>query len=480
MASSAAVEIQTIQCHRSACRPAVTAAALVCSDAVAILIAWCAAVLVRVAAGEVLELSWYVRLTPGLLVLLAGFAVCGLYPGCGIGPVEEMRRLIRVTTALYINLVLITFLLRDSAAYSRVTFVTAWVLSIVLLPIARAIVRRIGGSLPWWGASAVLLGTGRSASAVVSLLHSDPGLGIRIEAVVSETTREGTVFFQGIPVVGGLDNLLEIVRNTGIRRAIIAESPNLSVAEAVRASYRYFPNLLVIPEVFGPVNLCVEARGLGDMLTLGVHQKLLMRGPRIYKRAVDLIICTIGILALLPLFFAIACAIRFTSAGPVFYGHTRIGKHRKNFKAWKFRTMVVNADEVLEERLHHDASLREEWKRHHKLRRDPRVTAIGRLLRKLSLDELPQLWNVLCGQMSLVGPRPIVTEEIPLYGDQFDIYSHVLPGLSGLWQVSGRNNTTYERRVELDCYYVYNWSPWLDLYILARTFGAVVEQRGAY
>jgi lipopolysaccharide/colanic/teichoic acid biosynthesis glycosyltransferase len=142
--------------------------------------------------------------------------------------------------------------------------------------------------------------------------------------------------------------------------------------------------------------------------------------------------------------------------------------------------MVVNAGAALERCLESNPALRGEWKQDHKLKRDPRVTAVGRFLRKTSLDELPQIWNVLLGQMSVVGPRPIVADEIPLYGSVFDLYKQVTPGITGLWQVSGRNRLTYEQRVRCDLYYIRNWSPWLDLYILARTVAAVLLMRGAY
>jgi lipopolysaccharide/colanic/teichoic acid biosynthesis glycosyltransferase len=142
--------------------------------------------------------------------------------------------------------------------------------------------------------------------------------------------------------------------------------------------------------------------------------------------------------------------------------------------------MVVDADKALEAYFDSDPALRDEWERDHKLKRDPRVTSVGRWLRKTSLDELPQVWNVLRGEMSLVGPRPIVTEEIPKYGDWFELYEKVTPGITGLWQISGRNDTTYEQRVAFDSYYVLNWSPWLDLYILARTINVVFRHAGAY
>ena len=161
-------------------------------------------------------------------------------------------------------------------------------------------------------------------------------------------------------------------------------------------------------------------------------------------------------------------------------GHLALVRDGATFTAWKFRTMVRNASEVLARHLERNPALRQEWDRSHKLRHDPRVTAAGRVLRRTSLDELPQIWNVLRGEMSVVGPRPIVADEIALYGEAYELYTRVRPGITGLWQVSGRNDLPYEKRVQLDTYYIRNWSPWLDLYILARTVAAVLMARGAY
>jgi Undecaprenyl-phosphate galactose phosphotransferase WbaP len=169
-----------------------------------------------------------------------------------------------------------------------------------------------------------------------------------------------------------------------------------------------------------------------------------------------------------------------STRGPIVYSHKRLGRNGRHFNAWKFRTMFQNADQVLELYLEEHPELREEWERDHKLKFDPRVTRIGRFLRKTSLDELPQLWNVIRGDMSLVGPRPIVDAEIEKYGAYYGLYTMVKPGITGLWQVSGRNNTTYDERVQLDAYYVRNWSPWLDLYLLLRTIRIVLFAKGAY
>lgn len=179
-------------------------------------------------------------------------------------------------------------------------------------------------------------------------------------------------------------------------------------------------------------------------------------------------------------FLILAILIKLDSPGPVFYRQIRIGRFGRKFPVYKFRTMVQNADRVLQDYLEKSPELKAEWAATHKLKQDPRITRLGIILRKLSLDELPQLWNILIGDMSLVGPRPIVDAEVEKYGKCFDLYIQVRPGLTGLWQVSGRNNTTYERRVELDEYYVRNRSLKLDLQILLKTALVVLKKDGAY
>src|SRR5438132_3290861 len=197
------------------------------------------------------------------------------------------------------------------------------------------------------------------------------------------------------------------------------------------------------------------------------------------KRALDISLALVCGLLTIPLLFAIVVLIVLASPGRVIFAQTRVGLGGRPFKLWKFRTMVRNAEGRLAEYLTAHPELREEWNQTQKLRNDPRVTRVGRLLRKTSLDELPQLWNVLRGDMSLVGPRPIVSDEISRYGENFFLYTRVRPGFAGLWQVSGRNDTSYTQRVALDSYYVRHWSLWLDFSILARTVPLVLG-RGAY
>jgi lipopolysaccharide/colanic/teichoic acid biosynthesis glycosyltransferase len=201
---------------------------------------------------------------------------------------------------------------------------------------------------------------------------------------------------------------------------------------------------------------------------------------RVLKRCCDVCLVLVSMPLMLPLLGAVSAVVMWSSPGPVFYSHRRIRKGGAFFSMWKFRTMCVNSVEVLEEYLARHPEAQVEWNETHKLRRDPRITQLGAFLRRYSLDELPQLWNVLMGQMSLVGPRPIVAAEVEKYGDHFDSYCRVKPGLTGIWQVSGRSELSYEARVALDCEYVERWSLSKDFVILLRTFSSVANQDGAY
>ncbi len=201
---------------------------------------------------------------------------------------------------------------------------------------------------------------------------------------------------------------------------------------------------------------------------------------RVIKRCCDVLLVLISMPLTLPVFAIVGALVVMSSRGPVFYSHRRIRRGGAFFSMWKFRTMCVNSTEVLEQYLAKHPEARAEWNRTHKLRVDPRITPIGSFLRRSSLDELPQLWNVLMGQMSLVGPRPIVAAEVEKYGDCFSCYCRVKPGLTGLWQVSGRSSVSYEERVALDCRYVGQWSLLGDFKILSRTFASVVNQDGAF
>jgi Undecaprenyl-phosphate galactose phosphotransferase WbaP len=303
------------------------------------------------------------------------------------------------------------------------------------------------------------VGASPAAAEIAASLARQPELGLKPAAVLNEPQLAAPL---------ALDH--------GMRHAIfvLAGTSQHIAPEVFNRCSELFPNIIVIPAMAGLSSLWAEARDLNGVLGLAVQQRLLMPGPRVIKRWLDLgLEAVLGTVAI-PLIAVIAFAIKITSPGPVFYGQTRRGRGAGPFVAWKFRSMYENAGDVLEHWLASDPSLRDEWLQYQKLRHDPRSTPLGRFLRRTSLDELPQLWNIVRGQMSFVGPRPIVAEEISRYGEGFALYAKVTPGLSGMWQVSGRNNLSYEERVKLDLYYVRNWSVWLDLHILFRTIRVVV------
>jgi Undecaprenyl-phosphate galactose phosphotransferase WbaP len=241
-----------------------------------------------------------------------------------------------------------------------------------------------------------------------------------------------------------------------------------------------FRSVTVIPNLGGITNSAVVARDFAGTFGVEIKYNLLDPWARRFKRALDLLGAVLGGLLISPILLAILVLIKLDSPGPAFYGHTRIGVEGKHFRCWKFRTMHVDAERVLEQYFRKNPRSRAEWERSQKLRDDPRITRTGRFLRKTSLDELPQLWNVLRGEMSLTGPRPIVDAEVSKYGTVFELYRRIRPGMSGLWQISGRSSISYTERVAIDSHYVRNWSFWLDLIILARTVKTVVLGSGAF
>jgi UDP-galactose-lipid carrier transferase len=215
-----------------------------------------------------------------------------------------------------------------------------------------------------------------------------------------------------------------------------------------------------------------------DVVMLVSRNNLARPFSRILKAAFDHVVAMVLLVLLAPLLLALSMMVRL-DGGPAFYRHRRIGAGGRSFDCIKFRTMVPDSDSVLRRMLAEDPAAAEEWAATQKLRNDPRVTRLGQFLRRSSLDELPQLLNVLRGEMSLVGPRPIVQAEIARYADDIDYYYETKPGLTGLWQVSGRSDTSYARRVRLDVWYVRNWTLWHDIAILLKTIPAVFLQRGA-
>jgi Undecaprenyl-phosphate galactose phosphotransferase WbaP len=449
------------------------------------LVALCSAVFLSVYVRLVLEgqfhPSLYWQLWPVLALFVLGYATVGLYPGVAISPVDEMRWLSITTTLIYLVLGSVIFLRREGEVYSRGVFITAWLLSMLLVLVGRVVVRHLFAKRSWWGYPVMVLGAGKTGEMVVRTLKRRPTIGLKPMVILDDDPAKHG-YLHGVPVMGRLELAPDLARSRHIPYAIVA-MPGVRRDRLLELLERYgqtFAHLLIIPDLFGFSSLWVATRDMGGILGLEVRQQLLLPGPRLAKFLIDLTATLIGGVLILPLIILIALLVRLDSPGPIFYRQVRLGRDGLPFKAWKFRSMVQNADQVLKEYLEQHPDMKDAWEKHHKLKVDPRVTRVGRFLRRTSLDELPQLWNILRGEMSLVGPRPIVDEEIPRYGEKYLLYTKVTPGLTGLWQVSGRNNITYEERVALDAYYVRNWSVWLDLYILLKTILVVISAEGAY
>jgi exopolysaccharide production protein ExoY len=211
-----------------------------------------------------------------------------------------------------------------------------------------------------------------------------------------------------------------------------------------------------------------------------VHESVFPPTGGFAKRAFDVSAAFLGLVFLSPIFLMVMLLVKLSDKGPAFYGHRRIGHNGQEFRCLKFRTMVTNGDKVLQDYLRNNPQAMEEWRATRKLQHDPRVTAVGAVLRKFSLDELPQLFNIIRGEMSIVGPRPVVQDELEMYEHAAVYYLQSRPGLTGLWQVSGRNDVSYAARVAFDTHYVENWSLVRDVVIIARTIPAVCAQRGSY
>jgi Undecaprenyl-phosphate galactose phosphotransferase WbaP len=316
---------------------------------------------------------------------------------------------------------------------------------------------------------------------VLQTLTADPRIGLKPVAVLDDNPER---YIDADPALfrGPLARCREITHQERISYAILC-TPGLSREKQLQLIDTYGPcfgHILVIPNLIGIASLGVAAKAVGGIVGLEVKSQLLRPSAQFAKRVLDLSI-TLAVAPVVLIFVAVFAALTvLESSGPVFYANERVGYQGRRFRAWKLRSMVVNADRVLQECLEKDPGLRAEWTAKQKLERDPRLTRVGRIMRKASIDELPQFWNVLTGTMSLVGPRPMMENQVRLYGPGFSLYKQVRPGITGLWQVSGRNHLPFAERAKLDQFVIQNWSVWLDVYILARTAAAVITAHGAY
>lgn len=419
-----------------------------------------------------------------LLVLMSvTFVGTGLYRNVGMHPVEELERVVTATSLALLGMTWVFVWRNDQQVLGEVVSVLVGGLFCLLaLPSIRHLFRCRLGRTQWWRRPLVIVSRSDRADELLKEIEKDHHLGWKPVGVVQDFHESWENDRLSKHCLGVEEELPQIVERHSVFWGML-DTKGLEQEEVqafMDRNHRALPHIVSVSGCRGDSTLF--ARGISCGASPGVHYQSIMSLfiPRLIKRAIDLTAAVIVLLLLSPVFLILAVAVRLSGPGPIFYSQDRIGLNGRTFRIWKFRSMVQDADRVLQRCLNNDAKLRDEWRSTQKLSRDPRITSIGWLLRKTSLDELPQLLNVLNGTMSLVGPRPIVRSEIEKYGEAFWLYARATPGITGLWQVSGRNLTTYDERLKYDSFYVRNWSVWLDWYILLRTFRVVILCEGAY
>ncbi|MFL6448761.1 MAG: undecaprenyl-phosphate galactose phosphotransferase WbaP [Bryobacteraceae bacterium] len=415
---------------------------------------------------------------PFMAIVFALFCASGLYRAPAASPVIELRKLICSTCLAALTIACLGPTSSDSrVVIARIAWLAAGMpLVAVLRPLVRSVMIRSGH----WLTPTVVIGSGVHADRLLGILEKHKYLGFRPVAILDDLGASSNRYSATV-LRRNISEAAAVAQEYGITHAIVADpdTETNGLRDVASQFTGCFKDVLFIRDYTGIGSLSASTADLGGLFGLQVSQNLLDRWHRLPKRIIDTSLAGLAATAALPIFGAVYVAIRMTSAGPVFYSQVRVGRNGQFFKAWKFRSMVTNADEVLRNHLEQNPELRREWDLTQKLRNDPRVLPVGRFIRKTSLDELPQLWNVLRGDMSLVGPRPIIKGEVVRYGEYFNLYKMVRPGITGMWQISGRSNTSYEERISFDKYYVKNWSVWLDLYILFRTIKTVFLLEGA-
>ena len=329
----------------------------------------------------------------------------------------------------------------------------------------------------------LFIGAGKTAELVLGSFDKDSGFGYRVIGFIDDHPVSEKLARE-FRILGGFDHIERVILLTKVKDVIITV-PGLSAAEQVALVNRVQPlvkNVAFVPDLIGTPMGAIDIETLVDskLMLLKVRNNLASWHNRAAKRIFDIVVSLCGMVVVVPLAAVLSVMVCLDSPGPVIFAHRRIGQNGKEFPCYKFRSMVTDAQAVLERHLREHPEAREEWERDFKLKDDPRVTRVGAFLRRTSLDELPQLINVLKGEMSLVGPRPIVQAEIAKYGEYFHDFCLVPPGITGLWQVSGRSDTSYEERVQMDSWYVRNWSVWMDIVYLLKTVKVVLDRKGAY
>ncbi len=393
----------------------------------------------------------------------------------------ELKEILR--TLIIFSVIEIAVVAFTTWSFSRYLWVITWLMILLLVPLMRMTTKRLLNLCSLWKRETWIIGSGENAMEAYRAINSEHNLGLEVVGFISsERGKSSGEKIDRIPVISNeLTWLSTIDKRTQFIVAVESdqsEMRNTWLRNFMIKGYRF---VSVIPTLRG---MPLDSTDMSfifshEVMIFRVQQNLAKVSSRISKRLFDVIGSLLIIVILSPALFYISRKVK-SDGGPAIYGHERIGKNGKPFKCLKFRSMVINSKEVLEHLLDKDPAAKIEWDATFKLKNDPRITKIGTFLRRTSLDELPQLFNVLKGEMSLVGPRPIISAELQRYNDEVDYYLLSKPGMTGLWQVSGRSDLDYDTRVYLDAWYVKNWSMWNDIAILFKTISVVLNKDGAY
>ena len=416
------------------------------------------------------------------LVFIAFLAITQTYTK--MQPIlETVRQIFYAVLYALITCILALYFMEASMLASRLYVVLFGVLALFNIYVGRYVLLKILKTTNTLTKPVILIGAGKTAEIVLQFFEGDLGYRYRVVGLLDDNPISD-ILPQKFLLLGKVSDAESIIRDSGIKTVIITapgmDSERLeSLVAKIQPLVRdilFVPDLMMLP--LGHVG--VEPFYTEKVFMLSIRNNLARRRNRLAKRIFDLVATICGGLLILPILLVIAILVGIDNKGRIIFAHRRVGRKGKLFPCYKFQSMVSNAQERLEEYLAKNPEARKEWEESFKLTNDPRVTKLGAFLRKTSLDELPQLWNVLMGDMSLVGPRPIVTKEIERYGDYIREYYMVPPGITGMWQVNGRSDTTYEERVAMDTWYVRNWSVWVDLVYLFKTIKTVFTGKGAY
>lgn len=396
---------------------------------------------------------------------------------------EEVKVLLKSATIASSVIMIIFFISRRQIGFSRTIVVLAWLLSLILFPLCRYAIKTLLINSNLWKKKLLILGIQQTSLQVLKNIKANKTMGYEVIGFLDDDPEKIGKTYMGVEVLGPISQFEEIANTYKFKDIMIATPhlPRKKLEILLSKCARISDSMWLIPRSGDFITEGVEIEIIGDVLSLYFKKNLAKPWNIAIKDIYETILTILFVIVFLPVFLVIAITIKLDSKGPVFYIQERIGQGKSIFKLFKFRSMYLDNEERLTEYLKENPQARGEWDKYKKLKNhDPRVTPVGKFLRRYSLDELPQLFNVLQGKMSLAGPRPYLAKELEGKDTFKNVIALVKPGITGLWQISGRSELPFAKRISLDEYYIRNWSVWLDVTILLKSLKVWLSQKGAY